>query len=271
MNEISQPFLHEIDITTAAALLRVPVDTVVKLRRALDPNLSFEEHDAIFPLDLGPIWNLAAFSATKRVRINPGNQESNCSILPEWGSIFEQQSTILTHGLMNRCRLPSMKDRTFLFKQSVVESNATQVEPRVHADGGNMTACFRESWLPPTQVNLIARDVPPLTLFIKGFNRVPCEFVNRSAMEAETRSTKDFLQYAASLLRMPELMVDKNEHNRLIFNDEAIIRAAADTGKLVFFSPGRIIAFTDRSLHAGGRARFRVRQTWARAEGNFIK
>lgn len=86
-----------------------------KLRRALDPDLCFEEHNKISPLDLGEVWDRAALSATKTVSdsdkrvtvsgtlLMPIEKErraiQNEIIDQEWGSVLQQFDTVFRYGL----------------------------------------------------------------------------------------------------------------------------------------------------------------------------
>ncbi len=225
------------DLALAADKLRVPADTVLKLRRALDPALSFEEHRDIFPLDLGPIWNLAAFSATRHIAKGCTQLQEDKS---EWMDIIEQFQITFNYGVM--AGNPELNFKTsFYGKQSVVTAGYQQIRSGIHLDPRPYPAppektrrAFKESWSPPNAVRLIARDVAPTAVAIKCFDAMPAN-----------------------------LIWGEDIHGRVRFHDERLIEKAKTEDKLVEFTPGHVVAITNRVLHVGRPVHSTCTQTLA--------
>jgi len=222
------------DLALASDKLRVPTDTVLKLRRAIDPTLTFDEHRDIFPLDLGPVWNLASLSATK-----PIARENICPDKSEWNDIIEQFRIIFTYGLT--AGNPGINFRTHFFgMQSVLTVGYPQITGGIHIDGPpgllspeTTRSAFRESWSPPDGVVLIARDIEPTTLGIKCFDAMPADLI---LMEFD---------------------------GQIQFDDERLIKKAKAENKLVEFTAGHVIAIPNRVLHGGRPAHTPCKQTVA--------
>ena len=191
----------------AADQLHIPVNVVRLLRRALDPNLSFEEHSEIFPLDLGEAWNLAGYSATKRYQDSADmrkNGHPTCveflletflrrskirNIMREWDPVYRQFATIFHYGLMDQCFPPTLDNEAFVFQQSFVSQYFSQRITTIHVDDKNTKAAFRDGWKPPTSIQLFLRDNDPNPIFFKGLDKIPTQAIDQRRTDSarETR------------------------------------------------------------------------------------
>jgi len=238
----------------AAARLRISVRTLLKLRRLLDPDLTFDEHRKIVPVDLGPIWDRAAFSATKSkiseetsLGLREAEKTQDRTTIDMWTNklkiekrkinreflpIRKQFLDIFYFGFMAQCQDYS---RSFDFtpQQSTVPAGQSQRDTGFHLDRAtsNWKVTFKESWIPPASIVLIARDVGPSTLCIKGLEEIPWQAVNWQGA----------------------------------YKDDALAEVAAEKGQLRVLRPGRVYAIDDRVLHAGQKSRRRQKRTFSRA------
>jgi hypothetical protein len=224
MFAITTPTADFIDAAVAAEKLGIPVETILKLRRALDPDLSFEEHREIFPLDLGAVWDLAALSATKTyedsraVMRNPADWDA--AIL-EWQAIRHQFAETFRYALGARVRFHGQSD-DFMFQQCFVDAGTAQRGTHVHADAslGEQPLVFKESWKAPGRIILIARDEEPNTAYFKMPDHVPDDLIYAGSHKLQYRNA-DFMEWM-------------KEQNRVIC-----------------LPAKRIVASTDRTVHAG--------------------
>jgi len=256
---IRQTKIDPFDPEVVAQKLCVPRDTILKLRRMLNHNQSWEEHQEIFPLDMGVVRNPAEFSARKpSVEIGPGEKSwREWQKLKAWAPIYNQMRDILYFGLAGRFRPVGMKEykkgRAINFEgdQADVFPGEAQLVSEIHLDQkhGQPSECaFKDKWISPDAFLLVVRDIGPFTVFPKDFESLPLD-----------KATSEPMKIGPASMSKPQ--------------SEELINLARATGRLVTAQALHITGFTNRSLHAGRPVSpdspGPIRQTSALAFGSF--